>query len=568
MGVNDASLSVEAINGAGEPPTTGETLIGGGVPITGERLDDLERSTAASSAQAQEKQTTIHAGRAISVVFFVSIAARVLTLGSQALIAATFGTTDQMAAYTLALIVPATIAGILTTAVGAAIIPVFIEYRERHGEPEAMRLLWIVTTLSTLVLVVFTGALVAAAPLLVQLFSHQLNAATQALATVLMRFLMPVLLLQGLITLIGAVLNAYGRFAAASLLPAANALCIIAFLVLGQHAWGIYALGWGTVAGYTLNLLLLIVVYLRLGLRFRFSLYWRHPGVRRIAVLASPALFSALLVNGNILIDQFMASLLPPSDFASLSYAVKLVDTPAQFFYIALSSALLPVFSLQVARRQFDLLSTTFRQVVIYAAIVLLPAGALLSVLAHPVVEALFQRGRFDSLSTDVVAGAMMLLAPSIFLFSYSFINGRIYNARQDNITLRNVSVLSLVLNGVLDFVLMQFWGVAGIAFSTTLTYLISALVLLLLLNRKLPGIRLPQLGLAVGKATLAAVLMWLACAGLQQVPAVEHLQVLVRLAVLSVVGLAFYLAVLLCLRLRELGMLWQMVRARLPLGR
>ncbi|HEY7124564.1 MAG TPA: murein biosynthesis integral membrane protein MurJ [Ktedonobacterales bacterium] len=546
MGVNDTSLSVEAINGAGEQPV----------------LEALPEHL------PQTKQTTIHAGRAISVVFFVSIAARVLTLVSQALIAATFGTSDQMAAYTLALIVPATLAGILTTAVGAAIIPVFIEYREHHGEQEAMRLLWIITTLSMLVLVVVTGVLVAAAPLLVQVFSHQLNASTQALATILMRFLMPVLLLQGLITLVGAVLNAYGRFAAASLLPAANALCIIAFLLLGEHAWGIYALGWGTVAGYALNLLLLIVVYLRLGLRFHPGLHWRHPGVVRIVVLSSPALFSALLVNGNILIDQFMASLLPARDFASLSYAVKLVDTPAQFFYIALSSALLPVFSLQVARRQFDLLSSTFRRVVIYAAIVLLPAGALLSVLAHPVVEALFQRGRFDGLSTDIVAGAMLLLAPSIFLFSYSFINGRIYNARQDNKTLRNVSVLSLALNGVLDYVFMQFWGVAGIAFSTTLTYLIAATVLIVLLNRKLPGIRLPQLGLAVGKAALAAALMWVVCAALQQVQAVEQLQVLVRLVVLSVVGLVFYLVILSSMRLHELGMLWAMVRARLPFGR
>jgi putative peptidoglycan lipid II flippase len=550
MGMDDPRISVETINEAGEMPA------------------NLEGPSAASSDAPPERQVKIRAGRAISVVFFVSIGARVLTLCSQALIAATFGTSDQMAAYTLALLVPATIAGILTTAVGAAIIPVFIDYRENQGEQEAMRLLWIATTLGTVVLVVVTGALVAAAPLLVTIFSHQLDASTQALATVLMRFLMPVLLLQGLITLFSAVLNAYGRFAAASLLPAANALCIIAFLLLWGQSWGVYALGWGTVAGYALNLLLLVVVYLRLGLRFHLSAQWRHPGVLRIAVLATPALVSSLLVNGNNLIDQFMASLLPPRDFASLSYAVKLVDTPAQFFYIALSSALLPVFSLLVARRQFDLLSATFRQVVIYAAIVLMPAGALLSVLAHPVVEALFQRGRFDGLSTDIVAGAMLLLAPSIFLFSYSFINGRIYNARQDNKTLRNVSVLSLSLNAALDFVLMQFWGVAGIALSTTLTYLTTATVLISLLNRKLPGVRLPQLGLAVGKAALAAALMWVACAALQHVQAVEQLQVLVRLAVLSVVGLVLYLAILSCLRLPELGMLWGMVRARLRLGK
>jgi hypothetical protein len=73
---------------------------------------------------------------------------------------------------------------------------------------------------------------------------------------------------------------------------------------------------------------------------------------------------------------------------------------------------------------------------------------------------------------------------------------------------------------------------------------------------------------LAVGKAALAAALMWVVCAALQQVQAVEQLQVLVRLVVLSVVGLVFYLVILSSMRLHELGMLWAMVRARLPFGR
>jgi hypothetical protein len=37
-----------------------------------------------------------------------------------------------------------------------------------------------------------------------------------------------------------------------------------------------------------------------------------------------------------------MSSLLPPGSIASLSYAIKLVDTPSQLFYTALSTALLP----------------------------------------------------------------------------------------------------------------------------------------------------------------------------------------------------------------------------------
>jgi putative peptidoglycan lipid II flippase len=509
----------------------------------------------------------IHAGRAISVVFFVTVAARLLSIVSQVLTAAVFGTGRAMDAYTLATVVPTIIAGILSVAVGAALIPIFLEYRENRGEAESTRLLWIATTLGTTIALAVTLVLVAAAPLLVALFGSQMDAPTQSLAVILLRFLMPILLLQGVVILLGAVLNAYGRFAAPALAPVTITLSTIGFLLFAR-SWGIYALGWATIVGYVLNLLVLIVSYLRLGLRFRLAFEWRHPGIRRMAALAAPALIAALLVNGNNLIDQFMASLLPPGSLSSLGYAVKLVDTPSQFFYTALATALLPVFSLQVARREFAVLSATFRQVVIFSAILLLPAGALLGVLARPVVEVFYKHGNFSAHATDVVSAAVMFLAPGIFLVTYSFVNGRMYNALQDNRTLRNVAVLSLALNAALDYALMHIWGVAGIAFSTTLTYVVVLLVLIALLNKQLPGLNLPQLGLSFGKAALAAALMWLALAALGGLPVLAKMTPLLQIGVLGTIGVVCYLALLYALRLPELGLLWAMARSRLPFRR
>jgi putative peptidoglycan lipid II flippase len=523
----------------------------------------LEETKPTAPGAPSGKGTAIRTGRAISVVFIAGVAARLLSIVSQALIAASFGTRGPINDYVLALILPTTIAGILTTAVGAALIPVFIDYRENKDEAECMRLLWSATTLGTLLVLAATGVMIACSPFLVPLFGFQGNPAAQSLTVLLARFLMPVMLLQGLITLLSAVLNAYGRFAVPTLAPVAITFSTIGFLLLARP-WGIYALVWATLVGYLLTLLILVIDYLRLGLHFRVALDWRHPGVRRIAALSSPALLGALLVNGNILVDQFMAARLSPDGPSSLSYAVKLVDTPSQFFYLALSTALLPVFSMQVARREFTLLSDTFRQVVVFLGIILLPAGALLGVLARPVVQVFYQRGNFDAHATDVVAGAVMLLGPSMFLVTYGFVNGRMYNALQDNWTLRNASLLSLVLNGILDYIFMQFWGVAGIAFSTTLTYLLVAISVILVLNRKLQGIRLSQIAVSLGKAALAAATMWSGCAFLERIPLFARMPALLELVVLGSVGLLVYLVLIWGMRLHELHELWAVFRNRI----
>jgi putative peptidoglycan lipid II flippase len=203
--------------------------------------------------------------------------------------------------------------------------------------------------------------------------------------------------------------------------------------------------------------------------------------------------------------------------------------------------------------------------VVIFSAIILLPAGALLSSLSRPVVEIVYHHGHFSTQATDVVASGVMFLAPNMFILTYGFINGRLYNALQDNRTLRNVAVLSLVLNAVLDYLLMQIWGVAGIAFSTTLTYLVAALTLLFILNKRLQGLRLPQLGLSLGKTAVAATFLWLTCALLAMLPQVTAPPPLVQIVLLSAAGLVIYAALLMVLRVPELSPLWAILRNRLP---
>ncbi len=529
---------------------------------------NLEESLPLAEEPAKRQGKAIHAGRAVSVVFILNVVARLFSIVSQVLTAAAYGTSPAMDAFTVALVAPTTISLILTTAIGAAFIPVFVDYRENKGEDAARRLFWVATTLGMLLGAIITGILIAGAPLLITLFGSQMDASTRALGIILLRFLMPIILMQWLGTLVSSILNSYGRFVATSLSSAAITFSRIAFLLALVRAWGIYALEWSTLLGYGLNLLILIVAFMRLGMPFRLSFNWRHPGIRQIALLASPAFIAALLVNGNSLVDQFMASLLPPGSLSSLGYALRLVDVPSQLFYVTLSTVLLPVFSLQAARKEVTLLRETFSRSIVFTAIALLPASALFGALAHPLVQAFYQYGSFDARATDLVSTAIAFLAPMVFLITWSFINARMCNALQNNRALQNVAILSLIANAALDYLLMQIWGIAGITFSTTLTYLIGQTVLVLIVKQRLPGLNLRHLSLSLAKVTLASALVWLACALLTHLPVIAHLSPIIQVALLGTLGALLALPLLWVLRIPEMSLLWETVRSRLPLKR
>jgi putative peptidoglycan lipid II flippase len=524
---------------------------------------DLEESVPLAEEPVKERGKAIHTGRAVSVVFILNTVGRLFSIVSQVLTASAYGTSTAMDAFTVALVAPTTISLILTTAIGAAFIPVFVDYRENKGEEAALRLFWVATTLGMLLGAIITGILIAGAPLLVTLFGSQMSASTSALAVVLLRFLLPIILMQWLGTLLQSILNSYGRFAATALSSTAITFSRIAFLLVLVKAWGIYALEWSTLLGYALNLLILILAFMRLGMPFHFSFNWHHSGLRQIVALASPAFIAALLVTGNSLVDQFMASLLPPGSLASLGYALRLVDVPSQLFYVTLSMVLLPVFSLQAARREVTLLRDTFSRSVIFTAIALLPASALFGALARPVVQVFYQYGSFDARDTDIVSNAIMFLAPMVFLITWSFVNARMCNALQNNRALQNVAILSLVANAALDYVLMQIWGIAGITFSTTLTYLVGQIVLVLIVKRRLPELDLRHLGIQLCKVVLASAVVWVVCALLVNLPVVEHLAPLLQACLLGALGLLLALPLLWVLRIPEMSLLWSMVRSR-----
>src|ERR1051326_8944007 len=143
---------------------------------------DLEETAPLAEEPPKQRGKAIRTGRAISVVFTVNVTARLVSILSQALTAAAFGTSMAMDAFTLALVVPITISQILATAVGAAFIPVFVGYRENKGEDAAVRLFWAAGTLGTVLGLIITAGLIAGSPLLITLFGSSMDASTRELA--------------------------------------------------------------------------------------------------------------------------------------------------------------------------------------------------------------------------------------------------------------------------------------------------------------------------------------------------------------------------------------------------
>jgi putative peptidoglycan lipid II flippase len=98
---------------------------------------------------------------------------------------------------------------------------------------------------------------------------------------------------------------------------------------------------------------------------------------------------------------------------------------------------------------------------------------------SQPLVRLLFERGQFLASDTHVVARVQALYAIQIPFYVLGILGVQLLHAISANRVLMWVSIGNFFTNVVGNYVFMKFWGVAGIAFATSLVYFLSMVALL-----------------------------------------------------------------------------------------
>ena len=210
------------------------------------------------------------------------------------------------------------------------------------------------------------------------------------------------------------------------------------------------------------------------------------PELRRVALQYVPMVAGAALMSSGWAIGQTMAALLPPGSVASLNYGNKVVGMSTEIGSLALATAVLPHFSVMVARRDWSAIRKTVRVYVRLIVLAAVPATVTLILLSKSLVRVLYQRGAFTAADTNLVASiqALYLLQVPFVMVGMLFV--RLASSLQRNQILLWGAAITLPLNVVLNLALMRWLGVAGIALATSLVFLVSCVYLVVSVHHAL----------------------------------------------------------------------------------
>jgi len=245
--------------------------------------------------------------------FVVKLTATVKELA----VAYQFGTGDAVDAFLIAFLIPTLVINVVAGSLTAAFTPVYIELRETQRSSAARRLFRSVTAGSAVLVLVVTGILLALAPVAARFLEGSFSAEKLALTRSLFFLLLPVVLLNAVITAWSAVLNAEERFASVALAPVCVPLLTLAMVLLAGRTWGIYSLALGTVFGSAAQIAVLAVALFRQGMPVLPKWEGMSPEFRRVALQYAPMVAGAALTSSSWAIGQAMAAMLPAGRVAS-----------------------------------------------------------------------------------------------------------------------------------------------------------------------------------------------------------------------------------------------------------
>jgi putative peptidoglycan lipid II flippase len=528
--------------------------------------------------------------RSASVIAVVTAISRICGYLRDQRIALLLGTSGAADALVLAFRIPSMIRRMVTEgSLGASFIPIFAKYLRERPQAEAwafaQKVFWDIAAILAVIAilgVVLSRQLVC---LFTLLGGHSVR---WDLAVTLNRIIFPSVLFLVLAALAGAILNCFHIFG----LPAATPIFFNLTLIVASLGFVYTPLlarlperlrtpavpfAMAILLGSALQLVLQIPALWRQGMRFTPDLSIADPGVRKVGALMGPSFFGMGVYQVNLFVDTLFATSarMPAGSVMSLYVGDRVMQLVLGSYAIAMSTALLPAMSRQVAAGQYGEMKRTFAFSLRVVSFIAVPAAVGLILLRRPIIQVLFQHGQFVAESTALTARALMYYSLGLPAFAAIKLITPMYYSAQDTVTPARVGAWALAMNVALNafflLVLVRVLANGGPALASSISAYFNFVLLFLIFRRRYGRLGGRAIARAVARIGVCAGVMAAACVAgtkLALTPALfgaeRHFLSQVAMLVLVVAAsVTVYLGLARILRCEELGELFLLFQRR-----
>ena len=488
------------------------------------------------------------------IMMATTVLAKLLGFVREMVLAYRFGAGAVSDAYVICFSIPTVILAGLGTAIMTCYISIYSEL-EVNNPRRLQQFHNSTTSLILLISMALVGIFQAFSEPIVKLFAVGFDEATLQFAVSLARIMVISLLFIALSYMLQGYLQMKGSFVAVGLVSVPLNIMVILTILLAKDN-STLILGTGPVIGYAVAVGMLLGVALKKGYTYFPQFRLRAPYIKKLLKLVLPIFAGRTIIQINALIDRSLGSTLVEGSVSALNYANRVFGVVTSVFVVSLITAVFPQLSRQNAQHNMRSIKRTTRTGMGMVTLIVLPMSAALIFFAEPIIRILFERGAFGADAVRLTAESLTFYSIGLIFYSYRDVLSNVFYSMQDTKIPTFNSILAVLLNIGLNYALIGPLAHKGLALATSLSSVITVIMLMISLRRKIGPMGWRSL-LVSGVKMLVGTAVMIAAAkgaywGVETL--LETTGPLLPMVAAAGVGVVVYVVVLLLLGTREMA--------------
>lgn len=482
----------------------------------------------------------------VTAVFMVAatLAAKALGLVRDSLIAASFGTGMVADAFMTASRAPTTLFDmVIGGVISASFIPIFNGVRSEQGEKEARVFMNRFVTMVLLATVVISAAGMIFPNLAVSFLAPNYTGDKYDLTVKLTSIMFPMIIFTGLAFSFVGFLQSMGEYNIPSIISLVSNAAIILYFALFGKKYGIEGLAVTMVIAWSLQVIVQIPSLVRFKYRFRLDFRFRDKNIAAALRLAGPMLISTWVQPLYTIVNSRLASGIDGA-VSKLDYANRLYIILTGICSFVVTNLIFPKLAKANAENNEEeahgLITASLRAI----TIVVLPLMAGIIVLSEPITKIIYMRGKTTPEDAVVIAGVLACYCIGMFALAVNEVLSKYFFSVKDSKTPMRNSILSMVFNIILAYILFGLLKTNGLALAAAGGSIFNCALNAWCLIKKNPNMLKRKDFTVIGKVAACALIMAAAVFGLFKLiynPGGSMLSQLITCAVCAVVGVIIY---------------------------
>lgn len=444
---------------------------------------------------------------ALTIIIF-TLGSKFLGFLREVLIAAKFGSGIEVDTFVIALSAAGLIGGFITSAINTIFIPVISEVESKEGKKGKIDHTNNMINVVFIISIVLTMLALIGTPLLIKLLASGFEGDQFDLAVNLTRIGLPTLLFSGTIGIMTGYLQSEEKFKATALIGFPMNFVYIIFLIFFSKYFGIKGLMTVSVLATVSQLLIQLPEAKNSGFKYKFKIDLKDKYLKRILYLSMPVFLGVAIGDLNAVVDKTLASSLVEGSISALNYSLRLNSLISGVFITAITTVVFPLISKEANSNNIDGVKSIMAYGFNLILLITVPATVGIILLSTPIVQIVFQRGKFDSVATMMTSSALVFYSLGLVATSLRLLITRVYYALQDTKTPMINGAISVAINIVLNLILVKYMSHAGLALATSIATSIATIILLYGLKKKIGSLGTNGYIITFLKTGLASAIM------------------------------------------------------------